>query len=91
MFPRGAYYGTDEARADVAAGWTFWTVFHNHTVKTLAGKPALGSPAPSINDVHLFQQLVAELGLEEIWVTNGMYTAVIPGAALAEFQTPPPE
>lgn len=88
MFPRGAFYGIDQARADVSAGWAYWVILHNHTVVTYQGKPALGVPAPSINDVQLFRALAAEAGLREVWVTNGFYTGVVPAEALARFQGP---
>ena len=88
MFPRGAFYGLDEARADAARGWDYWAALHNHTVVTHEGKPALGTPAPSTNDVHLLRGLVEDAGLREAWVTNGMYTGVVPGPALAGFHGP---
>jgi hypothetical protein len=89
MFPRGAFYGIEQARADVADGWTFWAVLHNHTVVTYQGRPALGMPAPSTNDVQLMRGLVEDVGLREAWVTNGFYTGVVPGEALARFHGPP--
>ncbi len=89
LFSRGAFYGIDQARADVAEGWTYHAVLHNHTVVTYRGKPALGTPAPSTNDVQLMRALVEEAGLREVWVTNGFYTGVVPAAALARFHGPP--
>ena len=87
MFPPKRFYGLDEVAADVAAGWEHWVVLHNHTVQTLAGKPALGVPAPSTSDVELFRGLIARLGLREVWVTNGMFTGVVPSEKLSQFST----
>ncbi len=86
-FPPKSVYGLDEVAADVAAGWTYWAILHNHTVRTRDGKPALGVPAPSTSDVELFRGLAARLGLREIWVTNGMYTGVVLSEHLAAFHT----
>jgi hypothetical protein len=84
-FPPRSVYGLDRVRGDVAAGWEYWAILHNHTVRTLNGRPALGVPAPSTSDVQLFRSLVAELGLREVWVTNGMYTGIVPAERLSKF------
>ena len=42
------------------------------SIKRLTGQPALGVPAPSTSDVQLFKGLVQNLGLREVWITNGM-------------------
>jgi hypothetical protein len=87
MFPPKRFYGLEEVAADVAAGWQYWVVLHNHTLRTLDGKPALGMPAPSTSDVQLFKALVENLGLREVWVTNGMYTGVVSSGNLGQFST----
>jgi hypothetical protein len=81
MFPPGNFYGLEETAAEVAAGWRYWVVLHNHTVRTLDGKPALGMPAPSTSDVQLFRGLVQNLGLREVWVTNGSEERTALGAS----------
>ena len=83
MFPPKRVYGIDEARRDVAAGWRYVAHLHNHTIRKRAGKHALGTPAPSGPDVHLLGGIE---GLAAVWVTNGVYTADIPGRELARFQ-----
>jgi hypothetical protein len=87
MFPPKRFYGLEEIATEVTAGWQYWVVLHNHTVRTLDGKPALGMPAPSTSDVQLFKGLVANLGLREVWVTNGMYTGVVSSENLGQFST----
>ena len=87
MFPPKDFYGRQEVAAEVAAGWEYWVVLHNHTVRTLDGKPALGVPAPSTSDVQLFKGLVEDLGLREVWVTNGMYTGIVHSENLGQFNT----
>jgi hypothetical protein len=87
MFPPKRFYGLEEVAADVAAGWQYWVVLHNHPLAALAGKRALGVPAPSTSDVELFSGLVARLGLREVWVTNGMYTGVVASESLPQFST----
>ena len=86
-FPPRAGYGQDEARADVFAGWQFSVVLHNHTIRTLNGRPALGFPGPSTSDVQLSRSLAANLGLREVWVTNGIYTGVVTADSLGRFST----
>ncbi|WP_437300113.1 hypothetical protein [Sorangium sp. So ce426] len=86
MFPPKAFYGFDEVRRDVAAGWEYWVVLHNHTVRTLDGKPALGVPAPSTGDVQISRGLVKELGLRAVWVTNGFYTGEATAEELARYR-----
>jgi hypothetical protein len=85
MFPPKPFYGLEEVAADVATGWRYWVVLHNHTLRSRDGKPALGVPAPSTSDVQLFKGLVERLGLREVWVTNGMYTGIVPSENLSQF------
>jgi hypothetical protein len=87
LFPPKRFYGLEEVAADVAAGWQYWVVLHNHPLAALAGRPALGVPAPSTSDVELFRGLAARLRLREVWVTNGMYTGVVPSEKLLQFST----
>jgi hypothetical protein len=87
MFPPKTFYGLDEVRGDVAAGWTYQAVLHNHTIRTLQGTTALGVPAPSTSDAELFTGLVASLGLREVLVTNGIFTGVINAERLPQFST----
>jgi hypothetical protein len=84
-FPPRAGYGQDEARVDISAGWQFSAFLHNHTIGTLKGKPALGFAGPSTSDVQLSRSLAANLGLREVWVTNGMYTGVVTAESLGRF------
>lgn len=85
-FPPRAGYGQDEARADVSAGWQFSVFLHNHTA-TLKGRSALGFPGPSTSDVQLARSLATNLGLREVWVTNGIYTGVVTAESLGRFVT----
>ena len=84
-FPPKSVYGTEEVAADVAAGWQYLVVLHNHPLQTRDGKSTLGVPVPSTSDVSLLAGLVARLGLREVWVTNGMYTGVVSAENLARF------
>lgn len=85
MFPPKTVYGTTQAAADVAAGWRLDVVLHNHTVQRRGDRMALGAPTLSTADVSLFRNLVADLGLREAWVTNGVYTAEVPATAFSKF------
>jgi hypothetical protein len=87
MFPPKNFYGLEEVAAEVKAGWQYWVVLHNHTVRTLDGRPALGMPAPSTSDVQLFKGLIENLGLREVWITNGMYTGVVSSENFGQFST----
>ena len=90
LFPPKAFYPFDEAARDAAEGWEFWLVLHNHTVQRHDGKPALGVPAPSTNDVALFRSLAAGSGLQIIQVTNGFFTVEIPAGHLDAYEGPVP-
>jgi hypothetical protein len=87
MFPPKHVYGFADVASDVAAGWEYLSVLHNHTVQTLDGKPNLGVPVPSTSDVALFRGIGLRLGLREVWVTNGVYTGVVPSENLSQFRT----
>ena len=86
MFPPKAVYGLDESKADVAKDWKLAAHLHNHTIQKRAGKHALGTPAPSTSDIGLLRGVAEELGLEAVWVTNGMFTGVVPATALAKYR-----
>ena len=85
MFPPKGFYGFDEIEQDLAAGWEFWTVLHNHTVQRNKGEPALGVPAPSTSDVDLLRNLAKEMGLQSAWITNGFFTIEIPARAFKHY------
>jgi hypothetical protein len=72
-FPPKSVYGTTEAAADIAAGWSFDVVLHNHTVP--------GVPTLSTADVSLFRNLDAR----SAWVTNGVYTVEVRATELPRF------
>ena len=84
-FPPRDFYGLDEIKQDIALGWEFWTVLHNHTVQSNNGAPALGVPAPSTSDVDLLRSLSDEHGLQNAWVTNGFFTIEIPSSAFSQY------
>jgi hypothetical protein len=48
--------------------------------------PALGVPAPSTSDVQFAKALAERLGLQEVWVTNGLYTGVVLSENLGQFR-----
>jgi len=56
-----------------------------HLLQRRAGTLTLGVPVPSTSDVDLLSELVARLGLREVWVTNGVYTGVVSAANLVRF------
>jgi len=85
MFPPKRVYGLDQARTDVAAGWTLVANLHNHTIQKRGEKPALGTPSPSTSDIQLLRGIADELHLEAVWVTNGVFTGEVPAAALARY------
>ena len=74
LFPPSEVYGLDEAGRDVASGWNYVAMLHNHTVQDADGQIRLGVPAPSVSDVQLLNGLVARHGLDQVWITNGVYT-----------------
>ena len=61
-------------------------LLHNHTVRTIDGKPVPGVPAPSTTDVQFFKAHAERLGLREMWVTNGVYTGVVSAENLHRFR-----
>ena len=88
-FPPKTVYGLDEAAGDVADGWTYLAMLHNHTIQTAGEGYRLGVPAPSVSDVQLLRALAEHSGLLSGWVTNGFYTIVIPADQLGRYIAPP--
>ena len=88
MFPPKEVYGLDEAGRDVAAGWHYVAMLHNHTIQREDGRIRLGVVAPSASDVQLLRSLVKRHGLESARVTNGLYTVEIPASQLEHFHGP---
>jgi hypothetical protein len=81
MFPPKSVYGTSEAAADVADGWRFDVVLHNHTLQKRGDRIALGMPTLSTSDVSFFLNLDAA----SAWVTNGVYTVEVRAAEFPRF------
>ncbi len=59
---------------DVAAGWRFHAVFHNHTFNHSTDRPLLPVAAPSASDLQVSVGLNQRLGLELVLVTDGFST-----------------
>ncbi len=78
---------TGRVEADVAAGYELSAHLHNHpfmfgrkvgdrmwtTKETLADVG--GAVAPSMTDVQFYRNLLEEIKLRAVWVTNGIHTA----------------
>lgn len=88
LFPPKSVYGFDQVERDVADGWAYVAMLHNHTLQTVGDEIRLGVPAPSISDVQLLNGLVESYGLQQAWVTNGLYTVVIDAADLGRYLEP---
>ena len=58
----------------VAAGWRFFAVFHNHTFSHSEDRPLIPVAAPSASDVQVSVGLAKRLGLERIFVSDGIST-----------------
>jgi hypothetical protein len=87
MFPPKSLYPFPDIAADVAQGWDFTVMLHNHTIRRRGDRPALGVTSPSTSDVQLLRGLAADLKLRAAWITNGVYTIEIPAAALERYVT----
>lgn len=85
MFPPKDFYGFDEAERDIANGWEFWFVLHNHTTQKYNGNHALGTPTLSTSDADLHRGLAERLKLQSARVTNGFFTAEIPARAFDQY------
>jgi hypothetical protein len=86
MFPPKRYYGLDEVKVDVAAGWEWVTMMHDHTVRKHGDLPALGVTTLSTSDVQLVRNLVED-GLRGARVTNGFFTIDVPASAFVLYTT----
>lgn len=87
LFPPKSLYPFPDIAADVAQGWDFTVMLHNHTIRRRGDRPALGVTSPSTSDVQLLRGLAADLKLRAAWITNGVYTIEIPAAALEQYVT----
>jgi len=85
LFPSKDYYGFEDIKKEISAGWEFWAMLHNHTIQRNNGAPALGVPALSSSDVDLLRSLAQSVALQNAWITNGFYTIVLPVAALDQY------
>jgi hypothetical protein len=72
--------------ADVAAGWCFYGVFHNHTFDHSEDHGLLPVAAPSSNDLQLSAALVERLGLEHIFVADGFSTLELDAEEIGRLQ-----
>ena len=59
---------------DVAEGWRFYGVFHNHTFNHSEDRGKIPVAAPSAGDLEISVTLSQRLGLELIMVTDGFST-----------------
>jgi len=87
MFPPRSVYPFGEIAADVAQGWEFTAMLHNHTIRRRGDRHALGVTSPSASDVQLLRGLAEDLRLRAGWITNGVYTIEIPAAAFDQYVT----
>ena len=60
--------------SDVAAGWSLYAVFHNHTFDHSEDRGLLPVAAPSASDLQVTAPLVERLGLERMLVSDGFST-----------------
>lgn len=75
---------TQAALPDLQAGWRLAIALHNHAFHP--GQPKLnGITAPSEADAD-FNANLADSGLEQAWITNGLHTARIPASAFSQFR-----
>lgn len=64
----------EAVEADVAEGWRFVGLFHNHTFDHTPGRGLIPVASPSTNDLQVSAALVERLGLETILVSDGFST-----------------
>jgi len=88
LFPPKTVYGFDQVGHDVNDGWEYVAMLHNHTIQDANGEVRLGVPAPSISDVQLLNGLIERVGLQEAWVTNGIYTVEIRAGDMVRYLGP---
>jgi len=67
-------WAVESVEADVARGWRFAAVFHNHTFDHSPDRGLIPVAAPSTNDLQVSVALEERLGLEAILVTDGFST-----------------
>ena len=77
------------AERDVAAGWRLFAVFHNHTFNHSEDRPLIPVAAPSASDVQVSVALADRLGLERIFVSDGLSTLELTADELRELAAPP--
>jgi hypothetical protein len=87
MFPPKSVYPFADIAADVARGWEYTVMLHNHTIRRRGDRPALGVTAPSTSDVQMLRGLAIDLKLRAAWITNGVYTIEIPAAGFDQYLT----
>ena len=68
------------AEVDVAAGWRFAAVFHNHTFSHDPERRLFPVAAPSASDLQVSVGLAERLGLESILVADGFSTLELTAA-----------
>lgn len=86
-FPPKATHAMPAIERELAAGWRLWAHVHNHTFEFTDDRhAALGTPAPSTNDVHYYKNVAEELRLERIVVINGFDAVELSVAELALLQ-----
>lgn len=88
LYPPKSVYGFDLVERDVADGWEYAAMLHNHTLQEVEGQVRLGVPAPSISDVQLLRGLVERADLDYAWITNGVYTLEVMAPDLGLYQGP---
>ena len=70
--------------SDVANGWRFFAVFHNHTFDHGGDRGHLPVAAPSSSDLQVSLSLIERLGLERILVTDGFNTLELTAEEVGE-------
>ncbi len=85
MFPPKQLYAFPEVERDIAMGWEYLVMLHNHTVQKHGDQPALGVTVPSASDIQLLRHLAEDDKLQSGWVTNGVYTIEVPASAFGTY------
>ena len=73
-------WAVESIEADVAAGWRFTGVFHNHTFDHSPDRGLIPVASPSTSDLQVSVALEERLGLEAIQVTDGFSTLALTAA-----------
>jgi hypothetical protein len=87
MFPPKSVYGLEVLDEYIANGWTWSYALHNHTLQRNGDAITLGVPVPSTADVQFMRGQAALRGLENVRVTNGLFTFSAPVSDLSEFRS----